>query len=418
MKKIINYSIIICTVTIFVIVLSVFSAASIKLGDADGDGKPINVSDARQVLRFAVKLDTPDNDTIKEASDVDKNGEITVSDARTVLRSAVHLENITAEDYCIYVDSLTPVNSARYVGNEGDSKIGKIGCRNGTAGFTGKKYEHGLEAWVARWNYTAESSWVWNEYDIAGQYKSLTGQLDYCNYSYDGWDYTKYSHSTKLEIIGDGAVLYSVVVDNKASTYPININVDVSGVSILKIYFYDLTPSKVGSSWLLGDLTLHSHGNDDVYEKTNENGIIYTYVTKSADTSSMDNWVKSMQVNERSVCGIEQKGIIVAAKVLETKTVTWDVPKSAVYFGPNQTGTVKIKYSVPSRIKYKVHTHKRNMGFGSSFYFYDGCINTVYTCDCGYRKELMSWEIPLPDLTELTDVQTTQQVIQGLPQIN
>ena len=188
----------------------------------------------------------------------------------SIFKDSIHFENMKRVPECTYsgehqdipstgvkyVDSLTPIRTDRYTGNQGDSKMGKIGIRNGTAGVTGTTYEHGLEAWVARWNYSAERSWVWNEYDIGGNYNKLTGTLDYCKYSFDGWDYTKYSHSTNLEIIGDGKILYSVTVDNNASTYPINIDVDVTGISTLKIYFYDITPSCVGSSWLLGNLAL------------------------------------------------------------------------------------------------------------------------------------------------------------------
>ena len=162
----------------------------------------------------------------------------------------------------VYVKTLTPTNSARYTGNQGDSCMGKIGIRNGTAGVTGTAYTHGLEAWVARWNGIEEKSWVWNEYAIDGKYNRLTGIIDFCHYSYDGWDYTKYPHTTQFEVLGDGKVLYSKVLDSNISTYPIDLNVDVTGVSVLKIYFYDLEASKVGSSFLLGNLALSKSGSN------------------------------------------------------------------------------------------------------------------------------------------------------------
>lgn len=167
----------------------------------------------------------------------------------------------------------------------------------------------------------------------------------------------------------------------------------------------------------------NSNNNADTTPKSNtpistkqsdENGVIYTYITMSVDTSSMENWINSMENNEKYVCNAK-KGVIVEAKVTKTETVTWKVPKAAVYAGPGITGTVNVKYKVPAEIKYKVHSHTRNMGFGSSWYYANGCIITVYTCNCGYRKELMAWEIPLPDFS---DAQTTQKIIQGLPQIN
>lgn len=158
-----------------------------------------------------------------------------------------------------------------------------------------------------------------------------------------------------------------------------------------------------------------SKNNTNISTKqTNENGVVYTYITMSVDTSSMENWINSMKNNENYVCNAK-KGVIVEAKVTKTKTVSWKVSKAAVYAGPGITGTVNVKYTVPAEIKYKVHSHTRNMGFGSSWYYANGCIITVYTCNCGYRKELMAWEIPLPDFS---DAQTTQKIIQGLPQIN
>lgn len=145
-----------------------------------------------------------------------------------------------------------------------------------------------------------------------------------------------------------------------------------------------------------------------------ENDVIYKYVTASVDTSSMENWISAMKKAENKVCNLE-KGVIVAAKVKSTKTVSWKVPKAAVYQGPGITGYVTRKYTVPSVILYKVHEHTRNMGFGKSWYYAGGNIVVVYTCNCGYRKELMEWTIPLPDTS---DAKTTQKVIQGLPKIN
>ena len=178
-----------------------------------------------------------------------------------------------AEKSIVYVETLTPTNSARYTGNQGDSCMGKIGIRNGTVGVTGTAYTHGLEAWVARWNGTEEKSWVWNEYAIDGKYNRLTGIIDFCHYSFDGWDYTKYPHTTQFEVLGDGKVLYSKVLDSNISTYPIDLNVDVTGVSVLKIYFYDLEASKVGSSFLLGNLALSKPGSNSDTLDTDGDGL-------------------------------------------------------------------------------------------------------------------------------------------------
>ncbi len=94
MKKDIKFLLSVTICSLVAVILAITSLASIKLGDADGDEKAISVSDARQILRFAVGLDTPKNDEIKAAADVDRDGNITVTDARTVLRAAVGLEPI------------------------------------------------------------------------------------------------------------------------------------------------------------------------------------------------------------------------------------------------------------------------------------------------------------------------------------
>ena len=159
------------------------------------------------------------------------------------------------------------------------------------------------------------------------------------------------------------------------------------------------TPSKVSSSKTTSS------------KKTvTENKVVYTYVTVNVDTSSMNNWIESMKKSQKTAC---KNGAIMAAKVKSTKTVTWYVPKYAVIKGPGISGTIKTKYKVPSVIEYKVHTHTKNKGYGSSIYYAQGCIKTVFTCNCGYRKELASWEIPFPDPKGGT--QNTKTIIQGLP---
>ena len=63
-----------------------------KMGDVDSDGK-VTSSDARILLRVAVKLETLPDD-IRIYGDFDRNGEITSDDARTALRIAVKLDSV------------------------------------------------------------------------------------------------------------------------------------------------------------------------------------------------------------------------------------------------------------------------------------------------------------------------------------
>ena len=86
--------------------MSMTAFAAITYGDVDNSGD-INVTDARLVLRFAVKLETPANDDIAKAADVDGDGDIDVSDARLVLRVAVKLDtSFPAHDH-VYGDFVT-----------------------------------------------------------------------------------------------------------------------------------------------------------------------------------------------------------------------------------------------------------------------------------------------------------------------
>ncbi len=144
---------------------------------------------------------------------------------------------------------------------------------------------------------------------------------------------------------------------------------------------------------------------------TTGNPVVYTYVTVTVDTSSLNNWVNSMKKANDTAC---KNGAIVAAKVTKNKTVTWSIPKATVYQGAGITGNINVKYNVPATIQYKVHTHKRETGFGNNWWFDGTKITSFYKCNCGYVKQLTSWEIPWFDPTGGT--QSTKTIIQGLPQ--
>ncbi len=95
---------VVSVITALAMCLTAFAA--VPYGDVDNSGE-IDVSDARLVLRFAVKLETPANDDIKKAADVNGDGDINVSDARLVLRFAVKLDtSFPAHDH-IYGDFVT-----------------------------------------------------------------------------------------------------------------------------------------------------------------------------------------------------------------------------------------------------------------------------------------------------------------------
>jgi len=149
----------------------------------------------------------------------------------------------------VYVESLTPIASDRYTGNQGDSFIDRINTRNGPTGVNGITYLHGLEVWVARWNFRDEISWVWNEYDLSGRYSSLQGTLTVSNESFN-----QNNFDTTIEILGDGEVIFSSRV--VGGFEPIDISINVENVNVLRISAHDNVANRGGTSFILGDLRL------------------------------------------------------------------------------------------------------------------------------------------------------------------
>ena len=153
-----------------------------------------------------------------------------------------------------YLEDLTPIESDRYTGNEGDSFIDKIGRRNGNTDVQGIYWEHGLTAWVARWNYTSEVSWVWNAYELSQNYNILTGNIVLID------SYNEDNFRTAIEIIGDGKILYNCILT--PDILPImNFNINVAGVDVLKIYLHDLDSVSGGTAFGLSDLCLYKTTN-------------------------------------------------------------------------------------------------------------------------------------------------------------
>ncbi len=153
----------------------------------------------------------------------------------------------------IWLDELQIVDSDRYTGNMGDSFVGKIGTRNDVIDTKGNSYEHGLEAWIARWNYQDESSWAWSTYDLGGKYSTLSGTIGLLESCYNKTDF-----NTTLEIWGDDVLLYSLDLlpdmENK------EISLDITGVKSLKISLYDNKSVSGGTAFALGNFKLLENG--------------------------------------------------------------------------------------------------------------------------------------------------------------
>lgn len=250
-----------CLVTVPGVYVSVPDTVIVK----DGNRKTMNIGSTEQFSVYTI----PSNQTVHwNSSDpsvatVSSNGTVTaVGSGFAEIRATIDVNGTTYSDSCyvavpenssntgvVYFDTLYPFASDRYTGNEGDSFIDVIGRRNGNVDVNGNSYEHGLTAWVARWNYTAESSWVWNQYSLSGNYKTLTGKVVLIK------SYNESNFDTQLTITGDGIPLYSKrLTPDSLPTEEFQIN--VAGINTLKIELSDNTSVRGGTAFGLANLSL------------------------------------------------------------------------------------------------------------------------------------------------------------------
>lgn len=163
------------------------------------------------------------------------------------------LPTVSAEDGVpssgTYLEDMEIINSDRYTGNQGDSFIDVLGTRNGKTDIHGNVMEHGLEAWIARWNFRGEESWAWAEYALNGQYSTLTGKLTVIADSYN-----KTNFDSTIEIIGDGTILCSMQLTPNMDVAQVSVSVE--GVHTLRIYAYDNVAVSGGTSFALWDFGL------------------------------------------------------------------------------------------------------------------------------------------------------------------
>lgn len=165
------------------------------------------------------------------------------------LNSTGQESNITYQ----YLDQVPIIAKDQYDGNEGDSFVYKLGDHRYTRGkmdIDGNTYKHGLEGWVARWNYMDEKSWTYSVFDLGGKYSKITGK----GVLMDSYNTTNFD--TTLEISGDGRILSSYKLT--PDTIPFDISLDINGVDELKVYFYDNRAVSGGTSFGLTEMKLES----------------------------------------------------------------------------------------------------------------------------------------------------------------
>lgn len=208
-----------------------------------------------------------------------------------------------------YLDTLTPVQSDRYTGNMGDSCISKIKKSNNESGkkdIYGNYYEHGLEAWVARWNYEDEISWVYNVYNLAGKYNKLEGKIVLFD------SYNTNNFNTSLYFYGDGELIKKY--NMTPSTIPFKFSINVSGVKKLKILLKDNTAVSGGTLFGLTGLKLYKPylilSESEIALNVGESRVV-EYALKGASDSQKEQ-LPSWSSNKTSVAKVSSKGKIVA----------------------------------------------------------------------------------------------------------
>lgn len=203
----------------------------------------------------------------------------------TAIKTTTTKERFTSiVDKICYLDECPIISSDRYTGNEGDSFVYPIGSHEYSRGnvcIDNTSYEHGLEGWIARWNYKNESSWAYSVFNLDSQYKSLSGKCKLIK-SYNTEDF-----NTTLEFWNDETLIqkYKLTPD----TIPFDINLDVTDCNNLKIYFYDNESKSGGTSFGLVDMKLSSSSNASLntYESSDAHSIPYiSDISASSQLSS------------------------------------------------------------------------------------------------------------------------------------
>lgn len=172
----------------------------------------------------------------------------------------------------ICLTSLDLIEWDRYTGNMGDSRLNVLGDKYeagyGNKGIDGTIYENGFEAWIARWTFRDEISWVKYTYNLGGKYSSLTGKTSLIkSYNTTNFDTTVYFYNGET-------LLNSYRLTN--ADYNKAINVNVEGVQELTILVKDNKAVSGGTSLALYDLFLDMSDNAEIFDNIVEfNGHYY-----------------------------------------------------------------------------------------------------------------------------------------------
>lgn len=149
-------------------------------------------------------------------------------------RENIYAENNTEEEIVEYLDDCEIIDTDHYTGNMGDSFVDVIGKNVNTRGNTdidGNVYEHGIEAWIARWNFTEEISFASATFDVCDFTGTLSGKCVLIG------SYNTTNFDTTVYFYGDDILLASYEL--KPDTIPFSIDISMEDVKKLKIYVQD-----------------------------------------------------------------------------------------------------------------------------------------------------------------------------------
>lgn len=209
---------------------------------------------------------------------------------------SAYAENDFEASSLVSLEKMPIVDHGSYKGNQGDSTVynlngqglsthdnGKDFKRNGNVGIDGTTYSNGFEVWIARWNFTKEISWAYATFNIDGKYETLTGKTNLIkSYNTTNFDTTVYFY--------DGETLLASY-NLTPSNYAQDINVDVGGVTELKLFVKDNVAVQGGTSFAIYDLFLSDNNKENIqiFDKDKYTQQHLDFVnSKTFDTASND----------------------------------------------------------------------------------------------------------------------------------
>lgn len=218
-------------------------------------------ADLKYLLKFSICKDTSVSPNWFKVEN-NQQTEISENEREVYVKNLKDIEFIPLSNTNDHVNitDMDITDSGQYTGNMGDScmfSLSRDGLpginnqyyNNGNIGLDGTKYQYGLEAWIARWNYQSESSWAYITYKLNKKYSELSCKTSLIK-SYNTTDF-----NITLYFYNGNKVLVSYVLTPE--NYKYDFVVDVTDVDELKIMIKDNKAVSGGTSFALYDMFLN-----------------------------------------------------------------------------------------------------------------------------------------------------------------